>query len=156
MVADVSEAVRASVYKNTKPTNMLKAKHAPNSPSSETMALISSNPTLVASASGVDRSSYIQHQHPHRPHTVSAAHHYPQHVLNPTTSALNLIGTLGLALVIGVIIYDFIAYLFAVYRNTTDSYSPYGRRIATVASDIWTRRSLFSGLNPYLRGRFVT
>jgi hypothetical protein len=65
------------------------------------------------------------------------------------------VGTLGLALVIGVVIYDFIAYIFAVYRNQTDSYSPYGRRMANLASELWERKTLFSGLNPYLKGRSV-
>lgn len=98
----------------------------------------------------VDRSSHYPHHHQHH-HLQGHSHHTP--VLTPNTYTLNLVGTLGLSLVIGVLIYDFLAYLFAVYRNQTDSYSPYGRRIATLASDLWERKSIFSGINPYLKAR---
>ncbi|KAF2365723.1 hypothetical protein FHG87_003524 [Trinorchestia longiramus] len=133
----MSPSTRATVFPQSQPSNTL-----------NTASTSSASQAASASDALVKRTSYPYHHQ-----TGHSSYHHSQPVLAPNTYTLNLVGTLGLALVIGVLIYDFIAYLFAVYRNKTESYSPYGRRVASMASELWEKKNVFSGLNPYLKGR---
>ena len=72
--------------------------------------------------------------------------------LVPTTYTLNLVGTTGVAMVIGVIIYDFLAYCLSMYkRSDNGEYAPYGRRMVKLASQLWNRQGVAAdALSPLL------
>ena len=54
---------------------------------------------------------------------------------------------------IGVIIIDFLAYIFAMYKSSSDYSSPYGRELFKMAANFVDRNDLIAGISPYLRGR---